>query len=132
MTDHYSVDLEWADGFRASFVQSWITPAGEGFTGSTLRVLGERGGFDFGSGALTFRDRKKPGRTIAPALSPTPGWRWKRFWPRCARARRRLLPFLCPTPEPPPASAFWSAKPSKSGVPSDRRNLRLIGKREHH
>ncbi len=70
VTDHYSVDLEWPDGFRASFVQSWITPAGEGFTGSSLRVLGEQGGFDFNSGALTFRNRNEPTRTIAPGPQP--------------------------------------------------------------
>jgi myo-inositol 2-dehydrogenase / D-chiro-inositol 1-dehydrogenase len=70
VSDHYSVDLEWADGFRASFVQSWIAPAGEGFTGSSLRVLGEQGGFDFTSGALTLRDRRSPSRTIAPGPQP--------------------------------------------------------------
>ena len=70
VTDHYSVELEWADGFRASFVQSWIAPAGEGFTGSSLRVLGEQGGFDFATGALTFRDRKEPSRTIHPGPQP--------------------------------------------------------------
>jgi myo-inositol 2-dehydrogenase/D-chiro-inositol 1-dehydrogenase len=70
VTDHYSVDLEWADGFRASFVQSWITPAADGFTGSSLRVLGEQGGFDFNSGALTFRDRNQLPRTIAPGPQP--------------------------------------------------------------
>ncbi len=66
VTDHYSVELEWADGFRASFVQSWIAPADEGFTGSTLRVLGEQGGFDFSTGTLTFRDRALPRQTIQP------------------------------------------------------------------
>ncbi len=70
VTDHYSIDLEWADGFRASFVQSWISPAAEGFTGSSLRVLGEQGGFDFTSGALTFRDRNQPARTVAPGPQP--------------------------------------------------------------
>jgi myo-inositol 2-dehydrogenase / D-chiro-inositol 1-dehydrogenase len=70
VTDHYSVELEWSDGFRASFVQSWIAPAGEGFTGSSLRVLGEQGGFDFTSGALTFRDRSTPSRTIAQGPQP--------------------------------------------------------------
>ena len=70
VTDHYSVDLEWPDGFRASFVQSWIAPAGESFTGSSLRVLGEQGGIDFATGALTFRDRKEPGRTIHPGPQP--------------------------------------------------------------
>lgn len=64
VTDHYAVDLEWADGFRASFVQSWIAPADEAFTGSTLRVLGEDGGFDFSSGALTSRDRSIPRQAI--------------------------------------------------------------------
>jgi predicted dehydrogenase len=64
VTDHYAVELEWSDGFRASFVQSWIAPADDGFTGSTLRVLGEDGGFDFSTGALTFRDRSLPRQTI--------------------------------------------------------------------
>ena len=64
VTDHYAVELEWADGCRASFVQSWIAPADDGFTGSTLRVLGEEGGLDFATGALTFRDRSLPRQTI--------------------------------------------------------------------
>ncbi|MGC8644490.1 MAG: Gfo/Idh/MocA family protein [Isosphaeraceae bacterium] len=64
VTDHYSVELEWADGFRASFVQSWISPADVGFTGSTLRVLGEEGGIDLGTGSLTFRDRQRPRQSI--------------------------------------------------------------------
>jgi predicted dehydrogenase len=66
VTDHYAVELEWSDGFRASFVQSWIAPADDGFTGSTLRVLGEDGGLDFGTGSLTFRDRQRPRQTIHP------------------------------------------------------------------
>ena len=65
VTDHYAVELEWADGFRASFVQSWIAPADDGFTGSSLRVLGEEGGFDFATGSLTFRDR-----SLAPPDDP--------------------------------------------------------------
>ena len=64
VTDHYSVDLEWADGFRASFTQSWIVPADEGFTGSTLRILGDEGGLDFSTGAMTFRDRSLARQTI--------------------------------------------------------------------
>jgi myo-inositol 2-dehydrogenase / D-chiro-inositol 1-dehydrogenase len=70
VTDHYAVELEWADGFRASFVQSWIAPADDGFTGSSLRVLGEQGGFDFSSGSLTLRDRSLPRRTIEPGPQP--------------------------------------------------------------
>jgi len=66
VTDHYSVELEWADGFRASFVQSWIAPAGDGSTGSSLRVLGEEGAFDFTSGSLSYRDRSRPRRSIQP------------------------------------------------------------------
>jgi predicted dehydrogenase len=70
VTDHYAVELEWTDGFRASFHQSWIAPADEGFTGSSLRVMGERGGFDFGTGALTPRDRNAPRRAIGPGPQP--------------------------------------------------------------
>ena len=70
MTDHYAAELEWADGFRASFVQSWVAPADDGFTGSALRVMGEEAGFDFSTGALTFRDRSNPRRAIEPGAQP--------------------------------------------------------------
>ncbi len=70
VTDHYSVELEWSGGLRASFHQSWIAPAAEDFTGSTLQVLGERGGFDFNSGILTYRDRDQKRRTIHPGPQP--------------------------------------------------------------
>jgi myo-inositol 2-dehydrogenase / D-chiro-inositol 1-dehydrogenase len=70
VTDHYAVELEWADGFRASFMQSWVAPADDGFTGSALRVLGEQGGFDFSSGALTLRDRSLPRRMVEPGPQP--------------------------------------------------------------
>ncbi len=70
VTDHYAVELEWADGFRTSFVQSWIAPADDGFTGSTLRVMGEEGGFDFVSGSLTFRDRGRSRRAVQPGPQP--------------------------------------------------------------
>lgn len=70
VTDHYAVELEWADGFRASLVQSWIAPADEGFTGSVLRLLGEEGGLDFATGALTFRDRALSRQTIQPSAQP--------------------------------------------------------------
>jgi myo-inositol 2-dehydrogenase / D-chiro-inositol 1-dehydrogenase len=66
VTDHYAVELEWADGFRASFVQSWVAPADDSFTGSTLRVMGEQGGLDFVSGTLTFRDRSRSRQTLQP------------------------------------------------------------------
>jgi myo-inositol 2-dehydrogenase / D-chiro-inositol 1-dehydrogenase len=70
VTDHYAVELEWQHGFRASLVQSWIAPAEEGFAGQTLRVLGDEGGFDFGTGSLTCRDRRVPRRLIQPGPLP--------------------------------------------------------------
>ena len=66
VTDHYAVELTWADGFRASFSQSYVAPADDNFTGSHLRVMGVDGGLDFGTGALTFRDRSKGRRMIHP------------------------------------------------------------------
>jgi predicted dehydrogenase len=66
VTDHYAVELEWAGGFRASFVQSWIVPAGDSSTGASLRVLGQEGGIDFGTGSLSYRDRALPRRAIHP------------------------------------------------------------------
>lgn len=66
VTDHYGVELTWSDDFHASFVQSYVAPADENFTGSHLRILGVDGGLDFGSGTLTFRDRDRARRTIEP------------------------------------------------------------------
>ena len=72
VTDHYAVELEWADGFRASFVQSWVAPADDGFTGSTLRVMGEQGGFDFGAARSPSATvlASPPGPTRATARHP--------------------------------------------------------------
>jgi predicted dehydrogenase len=64
VTDHYCVELEWTDGFRVSFIQTWIAPADDAFTGTSLRVLGEEGGLDFSTGVLTCRDRSLPRQTI--------------------------------------------------------------------
>jgi predicted dehydrogenase len=70
VTDHYAVELEWPGGFRASLVHSWVAPADSGFTGASLRVMGEEGGFDFSTGALTLRDRGQPRRVIHPGPQP--------------------------------------------------------------
>jgi myo-inositol 2-dehydrogenase/D-chiro-inositol 1-dehydrogenase len=70
VTDHYSVQLEWADGLTASFLQSWVAPADDRFTGTTLQVMGTDGGLDFGSGALTFRDKGRPRQVIQPGVQP--------------------------------------------------------------
>lgn len=93
VTDHYAVELEWPDGFRASFVQSWIAPADDGFTGSTFRVLGEDGGFDFSTGALTFRDRSLPRQTIQGGPQADSRLALEAFL-AAARARTPIIPPL--------------------------------------
>jgi predicted dehydrogenase len=70
VTDHYSVTLEWADGFHASFVHSWVDPADDAFTGISQRVVGTAGGLDFGTGTATFRDRSTPRRSLHPGNLP--------------------------------------------------------------
>ncbi len=70
VTDHYSVQLFWASGFHVSFLHSWVAPADDRFTGVTLQVMGEGGGFDFGSGALTFRDKARARQTLQPGAQP--------------------------------------------------------------
>ncbi|MCA1685341.1 MAG: Gfo/Idh/MocA family oxidoreductase, partial [Planctomycetia bacterium] len=68
VTDHYSVQLDWADGFHANFLHSWVAPADDRFTGVGLQVMGTEGGLDLGTGALTFRDRSRPRQTIHPGV----------------------------------------------------------------
>ena len=68
VTDHYSVQLEWASGFQLSFLHSWVAPADDRFTGVGLQVIGKDGGLDFGSGALTFRDKTRPRETVHPGV----------------------------------------------------------------
>ena len=70
VTDHYSVQLEWANGFHVAFLHSWAAPADDRFTGVTLQVMGTEGGLDFGTGALTFRDKSRPRQTIHPGVQP--------------------------------------------------------------
>jgi|GEM_PF-184844 len=70
VTDEYTAILEWADGFRLEFRQSWIDPADDAFTGVTLQIVGERGGLDLASGRLTFRDRSQPRRVLHPGPLP--------------------------------------------------------------
>ena len=68
VTDHYSVQLEWADGFHVGFLHSWVAPADDRFTGVSQQVMGTEGGLDFTTGALTFRDRSRPRQTIHPGV----------------------------------------------------------------
>jgi predicted dehydrogenase len=70
VTDHYSVQLEWASGFHLSFLHSWVAPADDRFTGTTLQVMGTEGGLDFTTGALTFRDKSRPRQVIHPGNQP--------------------------------------------------------------
>ena len=70
VTDHYSVQLDWPNGFHVSFLHSWVAPADDRFTGNSLQVLGTEGGFDFSTGAMTFRDKSKPRQTIHPGVQP--------------------------------------------------------------
>jgi predicted dehydrogenase len=66
VTDHYTVMLEWPGGFHATLVHSWVDPADDAFTGVTQRLIGTGGGIDFGSGAVTFRDKSRPRHVLAP------------------------------------------------------------------
>jgi predicted dehydrogenase len=66
VTDHYSVQLMWADHVNANFTHSWIAPADDRFTGLTQQVLAKGGGIDFGSGAVTFRDKGRPRLSLHP------------------------------------------------------------------
>jgi predicted dehydrogenase len=106
VTDHYAAELEWADGFRASFVQSWVSPADEGFTGSSLRILGEDGGLDLASGSLTFRDRERPRQSIHPGPQND--------------TRMALLEFLtsirAESPLPPPISLAEARNATLTGL----------------
>lgn len=70
VTDHYSAELEWADGFHVTFTQTWVAPPDERFTGVSLQVMGVGGGVDFSSGAVTFRDRARPRQTLHPGNQP--------------------------------------------------------------
>ncbi len=66
VTDHYTVQLEWPEGFQVSFLHSWVAPADDSFTGISLQVMGAAGGFDFSNGALTFREKGRPRQTLHP------------------------------------------------------------------
>ena len=70
VTDQYTALLEWPGGFRASLVHSWVDPADDAFTGVAQRVVATGGGIDFGTGAVTFRDRSRPRLSLHPGNLP--------------------------------------------------------------
>lgn len=106
VTDHYSVQLEWADGFHATFVHSWVAPADDRFTGVSLQVVGTAGGIDLGSGALTFRDRSRPRQSVQPGVH--------------ADTRLALQAFLeavrSPEPLPPPSTLAEARAATLTGL----------------
>jgi len=106
VTDHYSVQLEWPDGFHVAFLQSWVAPADDRFTGITLQVMGEAGGLDFGSGTLTFRDRARPRLSLHPGNQ--------------ADTRLALQAFLdatrAPEPLPPPLTLAEARDATLTGL----------------
>ncbi len=106
VTDHYTVHLEWASGFHVSFLQSWVAPADDRFTGITLQVMGTSGGLDFGSGALTYRDRTRPRQTLHPGNQ--------------ADTRLALQAFLgavgAPEPVPPPLTLAEARDATLTGL----------------
>ena len=70
VTDHYTAQLAWPGGFRATLLHSWAAPADDAFTGNHQRLLGTAGGLDLASGSLTYRDRARPRRAIRPGVHP--------------------------------------------------------------
>ena len=91
VTDDYAVSLEWLDGFRVSFAQTWVAPADDAFTGITQRITGEQGGLDFATGSVTFRDKGKPRVTVGPGPQPDTRLALEQFL-RAVRAEGALAP----------------------------------------
>lgn len=70
VTDHYSVILLWPGDIHISFTHSWVDPADDAFTGTSLQLVGRDGGLDLGSGVVTFRAKENPRRTLHPGATP--------------------------------------------------------------
>jgi len=106
VTDQYSVTLEWSDGFHATFVQSWIDPADNAFTGMNQLVVGTEGGFNFGTGTATFRDRSKPRRALHPGNLPDTRFALQAF----------LAAIRSEEPPPPPVSLEEAREATRTGL----------------
>jgi predicted dehydrogenase len=70
VTDHYTATLEWAGGFHATLVHSWVDPADDAFTGVTQRLIGSAGGLDLTAGTATFREKGRSRLTLHPGSPP--------------------------------------------------------------
>ncbi len=70
VTDHYSAMLQWPGGPHVTFTQSWIDPADDAFTGTTLQLVGTAGGLDLSTGVATFRERGRPRQVLHPGHVP--------------------------------------------------------------
>jgi predicted dehydrogenase len=106
VTDYYSVQLTWPNGFHASLVHSWADPADDAFTGVAQRIVGTAGGLDFGTGGVTFRDRGRSRLSIHPGNLPD--------------TRHALLAFLdairAGAPTPPPVSLAEARDATLTGL----------------
>lgn len=91
VTDDYAVQLEWADGFRVAFGQTWVAPADDAFTGISQKLTGERGGLDLATGVATFRERGVPRRTLQPGPQPDTRLALEAF-ARAARSESPVAP----------------------------------------
>lgn len=106
VTDHYTVTLEWPDGFHCSFVHSWVDPADDAFTGISQRVIGTAGGFDFSTGTATFRDRSIPRRSLHPGNLPDSRFALSAF----------LAAIRSPEPVPPPVTLQEARDATKTAL----------------
>ena len=106
VTDHYTVQLDWADGFWVSFTQSWVVPADDAFTGITQQVVGEAGGLDFATGSVTFRDRSRPRQTLHAGPQADTRMALERF----------VAAVRSPEPLPPPLSLAEARQATAIGL----------------
>jgi predicted dehydrogenase len=106
VTDDYSVQLWWNNGFHVMYQQSWIVPADDAFTGIVQRVTGTEAGLDLSSGTLTYRDRSRPRRLIHPGSQSDTKFALEAFF-RNIRADE---------PETPPISLHEAREATRIGL----------------
>jgi len=60
VTDYYSALLEYPGGIIVNWLHSWLCPAGGGFNGHHLKIMGRKGAVDLVDGSIEFMDRNLP------------------------------------------------------------------------